>query len=421
MASLLDSDPSEDPPVLATVPIAQPSPSHTPRSRSPVPLSHPSNVNDTDKERVNNQGSPPLDNNGLRWQQNFNGVSQRASNYLSYPVKQTLSSAWRRLSSQDVIPSLSTHTASSLTSSAVTSPLSPTPNGTFTPPRRHLTPPFQPPPLTPLTLSGYKSPTRPDARLLARSVAEEIRLLIPPRLQLMNEWRLAFSLDQDGSSLSTLYSACNSPEFGGSSSTTAAKNQGGFVMVVKDSLGGIFGAYLTDPPKPSAGHYYGHGECFLWRAAVLPQIPTLGDLPPPPSEDTTHATRSTTTVLSNRTRPLGAGSTANGNGLLNPNSLPGSGATTPRSGISTPERIRFKAFPYSGENDYLIFCEQGFFSIGGGDGHYGLWLDDSLDKGISQTCPTFGNEPLSEESEQGGTGAGKGSFEILGVECWWVG
>jgi hypothetical protein len=36
------------------------------------------------------------------------------------------------------------------------------------------------------------------------------------------------------------------------------------------------------------------------------------------------------------------------------------------SGTSTPDRIRFKAFPYSGVNDYMIFCEQGYLSVGGG-------------------------------------------------------
>lgn len=74
--------------------------------------------------------------------------------------------------------------------------------------------------------------------------------------------------------------------------------------------------------------------------------------------------------------------------------------------------IRFKAFPYSGVNNYMIFCEQNYLSVGGGDGRYGLWLDSVLERGISSTCPTFGNEPLSEEGEK---------FEILGVEIWWVG
>lgn len=81
-------------------------------------------------------------------------------------------------------------------------------------------------------------------------------------------------------------------------------------------------------------------------------------------------------------------------------------------GTSTPSHIRFKAFPYSGINDYLMFCETGFLSIGGGDGHYGLWLDDTLEKGISSSCPTFGNEALSDEGEK---------FEVMGVELWTLG
>jgi hypothetical protein len=59
-----------------------------------------------------------------------------------------------------------------------------------------------------------------------------------------------------------------------------------------------------------------------------------------------------------------------------------------------------------------MYCEAGYLSIGGGDGHYGLWLDAGLEKGISSTCLTFGNEPLSEEGEK---------FEILGVEMWSIG
>lgn len=60
----------------------------------------------------------------------------------------------------------------------------------------------------------------------------------------------------------------------------------------------------------------------------------------------------------------------------------------------------------------MIFCEPHYLSVGGGDGHYGLWLDDTLDNGISETCPTFGNEPLSDEGKK---------FDVLGVEVWYAG
>ncbi|KAF2144788.1 uncharacterized protein K452DRAFT_209698, partial [Aplosporella prunicola CBS 121167] len=253
--------------------------------------------------------------------------------------------------------------------------------GVYTPPRRHASSPFQPPPLSPLLLSGWKDSTPPDCRLLTRQLAEEIRLLIPARLQLCEDWSLAYSLEQDGVSLATLYKKCED----------LRGRRGGYVLVVKDEGGGIFGAYLSDPPHPDP-HFYGTGECFLWRAHVLPGLPPLSSLPPPPSEDTTHAQRMTS--ISQPKQHL---------------SPPASGAP---SGASTPERIRFKAFPYSGVNDYMIFCEQGYLSVGGGDGHYGLWLDDNLEEGVSSACPTFGNEPLSDEGTK---------FDVLGVELWYIG
>ncbi len=74
--------------------------------------------------------------------------------------------------------------------------------------------------------------------------------------------------------------------------------------------------------------------------------------------------------------------------------------------------IRFKAFPYSGLNDCYINCETGYLSVGSGGGHYGLWLDDSLDVGHSSTCETFGNEPLSEAGQK---------FSVIGTEIWAIG
>jgi hypothetical protein len=208
----------------------------------------------------------------------------------------------------------------------------------FQPPQRYASP-FQPPPLTPLTLKGYRPGTREKGKLLSKALAEEIRLLVPPRLQLVDDWSLAYSLEQNGVSLATLYQ--KSDEYRG--------KRGGYVLVIKDGSGSVFGAYLSDPPHPSSS-FYGNGECFLWRAHILSSLPDLGDLPPPPSADTTHATRMTTVATSKRTDAL---------------SPPASGKTS-RSGTSTPERIRFKAFPYSGVNDYMIFCEHSYLSVGGG-------------------------------------------------------
>lgn len=285
----------------------------------------------------------------------------RSSSYFTYPISYAVSGVLRRLNTDtgpppgangalrstngsstksNSIQSQLQSTASSLTHSfaSLVSSTTSDMNSVFQPSYRTASP-FQPPPLTPLTLSGYKIGMREKGKLLNKALAEEIRLLVPPTLQLVDDWKLAYSLEQNGVSLATLYQ--KSDEYRG--------RRGGYVLVVKDGGGGVFGAYLSDPPYPNP-HFYGNGECFLWRAHVLSSLPDLANLPPPPSADTTHAVRMTT-VGSARPR--------------NTLSPPPSGSAS-RSGTSTPDRIRFKAFPYSGVNDYMIFCEHSYLSIGGG-------------------------------------------------------
>lgn len=343
--------------------------------------------------------------------------SQSPSSYLSYPVKHVVSGLYRRLTEPSAPPSTNKSTVTDSMSSS----------GLFTPPRRTGSP-FQPPPLTPLTLKSSENATH---LLLTRSLAEEIRLLVPPRLQLIDTWQLAYSLDRDGSSLATLYKKCEE--------CSQRSQRAGYVLVVRDASspqtassagpggngGAVFGAYLTDPPRP-APHYFGTGECFLWRASVLPSTPLVqvstttrdgdgdggedkdsGTIPPsedlidlsglplPPSADTTKVRGRSTTLIGEESKPendgnnkqTGGGAMSNdgkrGNTSRKSNHLQphqageqdGSRSRSPsanlkpgasRSGTSTPERIRFKAFPYSGVNDYMIFCETGFLSVGGG-------------------------------------------------------
>ncbi|KAJ9482122.1 hypothetical protein VN97_g11317, partial [Penicillium thymicola] len=344
---------------------------------------------------------------------------QSAASYFSYPVSHVVSGLYRRITDPDLAKEMPSVMPWSRSSNSEV----------FTP--RRTASPFQPPPLTPLTLEIPKGIDLLQQQLLTRALAEEIRLLVPPRLQLAETWRLAYSLDRDGASLSTLYENC--AEF------SHRSPRAGYVLVIRDSspYSSVFGAYLTDAPHPDS-QFYGTGECFLWRSSVLPppaSFPTPDEgpqseealeragLPPPPSADTTTAGR-WSTLRNDKSKPPRAESPAHNlnmniktnlaaasGGVLAPPS-PSSIHTPSRSGASTPERIRFKAFPYSGVNDYMIFCETGFLSLGGGDGHYGLWLDNGLEKGVSASCQTFGNEPLSDEGVK---------FDVLGVEVWYVG
>lgn len=101
-------------------------------------------------------------------------------------------------------------------------------NGAFTPPRRTATPRGLPS-LDPVSLHGYRDDTDADERLLARGVAEEIRTFLPERLKIMEDWRLVYSLYQNGSSLGTLYQLCE--KYHGV--------RAGFVLVVRDGRDGV--------------------------------------------------------------------------------------------------------------------------------------------------------------------------------------
>ena len=141
--------------------------------------------------------------------------------YFSYPVSHVVSGLYRRLTE----PSPSKPT---------TIPTSRPPslnmhNGMYTPPHRTASP-FQPPPLTPLSLTGIPAGSSESAQILSRGLAEEIRLLVPPRLQLAETWSLVYSLENDGVSLATLYKKCAAP---------SVPKRGSFVLVVKDAAGGV--------------------------------------------------------------------------------------------------------------------------------------------------------------------------------------
>jgi hypothetical protein len=149
-------------------------------------------------------------------------ADSQSSSFFTYPVTYAVSGLLRRLSADPQNTSGDWSGATSLSQSVESM------NGVYTPPRRHASP-FQPPPLTPLTLKGYKSNTTQSGRLLSKALAEEIRLLLPPRLQLVDNWSLTYSLEQDGVSLATLYEKCD--DYRG--------KRGGFVLVVQDGAEGV--------------------------------------------------------------------------------------------------------------------------------------------------------------------------------------
>ncbi|RUO96843.1 TLD-domain-containing protein [Jimgerdemannia flammicorona] len=91
------------------------------------------------------------------------------------------------------------------------------------------------------------------AKVIDENIAEQIRRNLPRRYRLAQNWNLLYSLDQHGSSISTLYHRI--------------KGKGPLVLAIKDDDDGIFGAFVNEPFRPNPS-YYGTGECFLWKALL---------------------------------------------------------------------------------------------------------------------------------------------------------
>lgn len=83
---------------------------------------------------------------------------------------------------------------------------------------------------------------------------------MPSRIKLCKTWTLLYSLDDYGTSLTTLYDRVQAG---------LRKSAGGCVLAVQDTNGAIFGAYVNEAFHKQ-DTYYGNGECFLWKVDSFP-------------------------------------------------------------------------------------------------------------------------------------------------------
>lgn len=74
---------------------------------------------------------------------------------------------------------------------------------------------------------------------------------------------------------------------------------------------------------------------------------------------------------------------------------------------------RFRMFKWSGENPHFARGNVNHFTVGAGEGQFGLWIDSSLCQGRTQACSTYNNPPLVGDVEAGG-----GDFVVKTIECW---
>lgn len=182
--------------------------------------------------------------------------------------------------------------------------------------------------LSELSLSLNQRTCALEDRILTEQSAKQLRRWMPSRCKFATSWSLVYSSAQHGFSLNTLYTLCKSSQ--------------SIMMVIRDDNGNIFGAFLSDSPKPQIGHF-GTGECFLWKYSRVNE-----------SESTQIDDTNSNTI---------------------------------------------QIYPSTGKNSYFIISEPEFLAIGCGDGKFGLLLDQDLFNGQTNTVPTFDNDILSSSRD----------------------
>ena len=104
-----------------------------------------------------------------------------------------------------------------------------------------------------------------DLQVLPLAALCPLRAALPVRLR-QHDWRLAFSTDQHGCSLQTLYRRLAS--------------RGPSLLVVLDADGSVFGGFASESWRADASHYFGTGE--RPPPVTAARRPSTRPLPPAP-------------------------------------------------------------------------------------------------------------------------------------------
>ncbi|KAF7457226.1 TLD protein [Cryptosporidium felis] len=211
-------------------------------------------------------------------------------------------------------------------------------------------------------------------KILNENMVDEITSYLPIVLAL-RRWQLSFCSKLHGISFGSFY--------------RKVSNKGPSILVVRDTNGVVFGAFISESIKNST-NYYGTGEMFVFTyKEIFPNI---------------------------------SQKTSNKNCDTEPNELiPKSNSRRGEyftefavSGFKSVEESRYmknseirneelsvpqiSVFPWSGKNCFYIYTDSSRIAIGGG-GSYSLTIDGEFFRGWSSPCSTYDSPTLSSHED----------------------
>ncbi|KAH8584096.1 Oxr1p like TLDc domain containing [Cryptosporidium sp. chipmunk genotype I] len=226
-------------------------------------------------------------------------------------------------------------------------------------------------------LTSFKVPEGAK-KILNEGMVDEITSYLPIVLAL-RRWQLSFCSKLHGVSFGSFY--------------RRVSNKGPSILVVRDTNGVVFGAFISESIRNST-NYYGTGEMFVFTYKQLSGIDTKN-----PTEK-----REFGYLESNRYNyDLGMLKKDQftefavsgykhvrdeGSSKKNEDSIKELSTSVPRISV----------FPWSGKNCFYIYTDNSRIAIGGG-GSYSLTIDGEFFRGWSSPCSTYDSPSLSSHED----------------------
>ncbi|OII71313.1 uncharacterized protein cubi_01788 [Cryptosporidium ubiquitum] len=215
-------------------------------------------------------------------------------------------------------------------------------------------------------------------KILNESMVDEITSYLPIVLAL-RRWQLSFCSKLHGVSFSSFY--------------RRVSNRGPSILVVRDTNGVVFGAFISESIRNST-NYYGTGEMFVFTYKQLSLIDTK--IPTEKCKFNYSETKQSNYELGMLKKDHFTEFAVSGykpiqEGNFKKNKEDG----TRELPASVP---RISVFPWSGKNCFYIYTDNSRIAIGGG-GSYSLTIDGEFFRGWSSPCSTYDSPSLSSNED----------------------
>ncbi|EAK88142.1 Oxr1p like TLDc domain containing protein [Cryptosporidium parvum Iowa II] len=226
-------------------------------------------------------------------------------------------------------------------------------------------------------LTSFKVPEGAK-KILNEGMVDEITSYLPIVLAL-RRWQLSFCSKLHGVSFGSFY--------------RRVSNKGPSILVVRDTNGVVFGAFISESIRNST-NYYGTGEMFVFTYKQLSTIDTKN-----PTEKTEfnylEPSKSNCDLRTSMKDCFTEFAVSEYRLAREESNFRKNGDNLKESSKSIS---RISVFPWSGKNCFYIYTDNSRIAIGGG-GSYSLTIDGEFFRGWSSPCSTYDSPTLSSHED----------------------